>query len=75
MDYRMEKLIFICCCLAGTAALPIPTSTEATEVGEQKALMFGVLAFISVGAFLGACVCCRRRKRGFELNQIKDRKV
>lgn len=37
-------------------------------LGEQKAFIFGVLAFISVGAILGACVCCRRRKRGFEVH-------
>ncbi|XP_055384516.1 putative uncharacterized protein DDB_G0282133 isoform X3 [Condylostylus longicornis] len=45
-------------------ALPIPS----LEIGiaERNMFLIGAVAFLSFGAVLAGCVCCRRRKKGFE---------
>lgn len=48
MDYRLEQLIFICCCFAGTVhCFPIPSS----QVGE---LFVGVVIFVNQSFYLNS---------------------
>lgn len=42
---------------------------------QSSAVIIGVLVLASIGAVLGACICCKRRKRGFEVSHIIHNKV
>uniref|UniRef100_A0A7G3AV89 Uncharacterized protein n=1 Tax=Lutzomyia longipalpis TaxID=7200 RepID=A0A7G3AV89_LUTLO len=49
------------------AAMPI-NGADSVRPGNWSAgtVLFAVLSFMGIGTLLGACLCCRRRKRGFE---------
>ncbi|XP_055711317.1 uncharacterized protein LOC129806610 isoform X3 [Phlebotomus papatasi] len=51
------------------AAMPITNGDSVRPPGNWSAgttVLFAVLSFMGIGTLLGACLCCRRRKRGFE---------
>ncbi|XP_059607479.1 uncharacterized protein LOC132255444 isoform X2 [Phlebotomus argentipes] len=56
------------------AAMPI-SNGDPVRSGSWSAgttVLFAVLSFMGIGTLLGACLCCRRRKRGFELDHVKE---
>ncbi|XP_037914399.1 uncharacterized protein LOC119653649 isoform X6 [Hermetia illucens] len=52
------------------SALPI----QSVNTGDPNVILLGALIFLSFGGVIAGCVCCRRRKKGFELNHDMDRK-
>lgn len=45
----------------------IPRSVIILSTADRNSIVLTAALFAGIGAVLGACVCCRRRKKGFEV--------
>ncbi|XP_063708161.1 uncharacterized protein LOC134836845 isoform X2 [Culicoides brevitarsis] len=69
MTHLFGISLILSSCYVGLAfSLPV----KSFIIAERSVVILGLISCISVGALLGACLFCKRRKRKFELNKLKD---